>query len=134
MTIWLLGLGLLFTFTPSVSATKPGAYNDYAHSLRKKVDSVLIRSGYCSNSNDCNKKEYLLYVGSSEGLTVELYQIPNAEILKEIIDIYLLAYKENNQKINIDLVAYREAHNELMGFKKLYKKPYIQLTLQGVEQ
>lgn len=131
---WIVGLSLLFIWTPSVMATKPGIYNDYAHSLGKKVDSVLIRAGYCLNSNDCNKKEYLLYVGSSEGITVELYQISDAKILKEVIDIYRLAYKDNNQKINIDLVAYRESHKELMGFKKLYKKPYIQLKLQGVEQ
>ena len=116
----------------TLMATKPGSYTDYAHEMGIKLYDILISSGYCMNINECKKKEYFLYVGSNDNVDIEFYEVTNPDVLKEITNILLIAFKDNDQKISISLSCYQQAHKEVVNFGLFTKKdPFLQLRLKG---
>jgi len=116
----------------SLMATKPGYYNDYAHEMSKKFYDILISAGDCLNLNECKKKEYFLYVGSNDNLDIEFYEVINPDILKEIMNVLFIAFKENEQKMSISLSCYQQAHKDVVNFGLFTKKdPFLQLRLKG---
>jgi hypothetical protein len=126
----ILLLGILIS--PSLMATKPGYYNDYAHEMSKKLYNILVQSGYCLDINECKKKEYFLYTGTNDGLDIELYGITDPDVLKEIANILFMAFKEKNKQMNISLVGYQQSHKDVINFGLFTKKaPFIQLILEG---
>lgn len=128
---------LLCVFTLFASqawAGSPGKYQEQGLKLGHIVGDLLIEHSYCSTINDCNLKK-LRFVGrTSTGIGMEVYQVSDPEVIQKIIAACTLAYAENGQSMDISLSMYRQPHEELMGFGKWHKKPFISLRMKGGQQ
>lgn len=150
---WIVGLGLLFVFVPSVMAIQPGKYNIDSIKIMDEVDNVLIANGYCQYTSDtrgqrekevllkinkgylprtttCNEKQIAFSTGSGDGIYADFFQINNLKVINEILDVYTSEYFKHDQKIDVTVNFSRHSFKE----NRWYKKSYIQLNLKGVEK
>lgn len=132
MRIFFLGV-MLFT-TSSGWAGSPGIYQKQALNLVETIQNALITHGYCHDRNDCVKKKLSFFDRTSTGIGIEIYEISDTQIIQEVIASCVATYADNNQEIDVTLSMYRQSHEEMMGFAKLHKKPFVSMHMKGERQ
>lgn len=107
------------------------SYYEQSFRLVKNSIQVLIKHGLCTDENDCNKKQFVTAAGRPWGVILELSDIQNSSAIQEIIGLCIDEYDKGEKKFSIALKGYKEKHEDLMGFAKLYTKPRVELILKG---
>lgn len=107
-----LVMSVLISVVGLVLANFANAYKDYTYQTQRlefaeAADSLLVKRGYCANSNDCRKRQYLFVSPVSEGLDVEIYGIDDYAVLSEIVNLGSAAFFKGGAAMNIRLRIYK---------------------------
>jgi hypothetical protein len=127
-------LSLVLMFGSVAWAGPPGTYQQESLALIEAIDNILVEHGYCQNRNDCIKKKLAFSGRTSTGVDVEVYQVTDDRAIQKILTVCASAYAKNQQQMDISLSIYRQSHEELMGFGKWYKKPFVSMQMKGEQQ
>jgi len=124
---------LLFVGTAAWSGP-PSTYQNEKIALIEAIDHVLIEHGHCQDRNDCRKKKRAFAGRTSTGVDVEVYQVTDAQAIQKILTACASSYAKNQQQMDVSLSMYRQPHEELMGFGKWHKKPFVSMHMKGEQQ
>ena len=125
---------LLFIFSCQVRADLYRAKHDgFIKKVIPGVHKVLISKNICKDYNDCSKKKLLFFGPGKEVLYLSLYSVEDLEVIKDVIDEILSAYKEDNASTSIKLLAYKENYPVNVNlFKKIFTKnePFLIMSIE----
>ena len=128
----LVVLAFSFLKMPIAVAGEPSTYHMQGLRLVRNSDSILIKHGLCADGNDCTKKQLVLFKNMSSGIALSIYGISDVGVISEIIGASLDEYRRNANRMSIDVKAYREKHESVMGLiKPLMVNPYVKFYVQG---
>ena len=68
-----------------VKAGEDRTYDQYAHESIKSAKTILIKSGKCSDVNDCTRKKYVFFDPVRHGVSLVFYGITEEPIVKQLI-------------------------------------------------
>lgn len=124
--VWLLGLGLLLVWAPSVMAGESAVYQRAGNKFANLVGKNIIDKYGRINGE-------IAYDPASDGFFIHTYEITDKKILQEITHLVHQEYKEHNGTMTIGLIAYKEPHSEAMGIiaRLLWIKPILKIELKG---
>lgn len=123
-------LGVLIIFGSVTWAGPPSTYQKEALALIETIHHILVEHDYCHDRNDCRKKKLSFSGRTSTGVDVEIYQVTDAQTIQKILAACASSYANNQQQMDITLSMYRQPHEELMGFGKWHKKPFIFMQMR----
>jgi len=129
-----VSLSMLLVVNSAAWAGPPGTYQKEALALIETIQHVLIEHGYCKERNDCTKKKLSFFGRSSTGVEVEVYQVTDDTAIQKILSVCGSSYAKNQQQMEVSLSMYRQPHEELMGFGKWHKKPFVSMRMIGEQK
>lgn len=133
---FVIALTVVLGFASSATlAGKAGSYyNERRLAAIAMIQATLISHGYCDDKNDCTKKRLVFGGFTSMGIDLEVYRVTEPEIIREILAVCVDIYGLDKKKRDVSLRMYHQPHEELMGFAKWYKDPFVKLNLKGEKQ
>lgn len=135
--ICFLSLFLVFevSFYQPIQAGK-GPYPEIAVKMAYEAIDILVKRSVCTSSNDCNIQERVQCSGDVDLATIYVHQADKIsdETINDLISLCLKVYRENQQKVEIDLRLYKETHSEVIRhdfFGFFWAKPFMNVKLKG---
>lgn len=95
-------------------------HNKIRLEFHKIVKPYLIKKGYCTNSNECAKRELLLSRRTKNGIHIESYSIRDRVVVSELTDKLYELYNQYNKEFEMRYDAYYEDHKSLVN--KIFAK------------
>jgi len=125
-------LVLLFAFNPIHLFGQSGKHSDKVEYLLEQINLSLVKNDLCKDVKRCN---LAYYSSSSNSIRIEIYEINNSLVIKEILSLLTSSYYKYQEKISLQLKIYKNTKKENMGmFRHLYKSPYLIFKLEGEEK
>ncbi|WP_147411098.1 hypothetical protein [Pseudomonas cavernicola] len=105
------------------------SYPEEAHDIGGKLIDELVVSGLCEEKKEC---AYLKVAGKPGDAIINIYEANKIDnnTLSKLISICLNQYGQYGKKVDIQINAYRETHEQARSLFS-QAKPYIQVRLRA---
>lgn len=132
MNYWIKWVGvhvvvvLSTLFCSSISMAGGGAFSESASSLSSRIYGRVINGGICATKADCNRKE--VFFGDHDlAVSFYFYGPIHGDVLLGIIQDAMELSK--SKKVPVELYFYEEYKRELIGVKKFFTKPRMEVEI-----
>jgi len=103
-------------------------YSKQGHALGKRVVEVLIQQGYCSDGNDCNKREVVLGEHGNR-VNFNFYGMTDSKVLSVVFAMVLTEGLEITGGVPITISVFPKPKKEYLGAKSFFQKPSIRMEV-----
>lgn len=125
-----ISLAFLFPVQMAGAADEEQARQDIYGGAQK----VLIDHGVCASPAECSNSKVLFFSRKKAGIHVEAFGVQRPEVVAALVLFVMREYEARGRDFAIDFHFYAQPHHELMGVKKAYTKPFIEIELTGEGQ
>lgn len=122
LTVEVAGILMMGIMGPGERYTREG------NALSKKVFQTLIQEGFCTDLQDCNKKEPL-FGEDGDRVHLNIYGITDHRILSGIFTMVASEGMKTTNGVPITLTAFQKPKKEYMGFNSFFKESMIKLEI-----
>jgi hypothetical protein len=120
---------LLVVVTALLTMGMGEKYSKEGHALSKKVYEVFLQQGYCTDVNDCYKKEYF-FGEHGNRVNIHLYGVTDRKLISTVFAMVLNEGSEVTGGAPITIRVYPRPKKEYMvGFKTFTKEPIITMEI-----
>ena len=127
-TRYLISLLLLAVSICTIGCEGPRSVQ--GRELCDSIETLLIAEKLCSDKNDCTRKQYVFYKGSTD-VDLWVYGITDKSLVKQIVDLCIEKHA-NNPGMQYTLTMYSQTRSQ-DGYAIFSKSPILQLTLKKEE-